>query len=129
DAVASYEGLAPEVRRALDTYAAGVNAWIAGHADALPPEFRLLGLTPEPWRPADSLVWGRLIALQLSENYRGELLRARLASALTPQQMADLFPDGTGAPPTTLAALSPAFLDSVAAALPPPLGPSTASNE
>ncbi len=32
-------------------YAAGVNAYIAAHAGALPPEFVLLGDRPEPWRP------------------------------------------------------------------------------
>ena len=34
---------------------------------------------PEPWRPADSLVWTKLMALSLDGNWRAELLRLRLA--------------------------------------------------
>ena len=33
---------------------------------------------PEPWRPADSLVWAKLMALGLDGNWRAELLRLRL---------------------------------------------------
>jgi len=67
----SLPSLAPDVRRALDDYAAGVNAFLTSHSGAMPGEFILLHTTPEPWRAADSLVWGRLMALQLS----GMLLR------------------------------------------------------
>ena len=35
---------------ALDAYAEGVNQWLSeGHT--LPPEFILLGVSPEPWQP------------------------------------------------------------------------------
>ena len=101
DTRATYEGLPDDVRRAVDAYTAGINAWLE-QADVLPPAFYLLRHRPEPWRPADSMVWGRLIALQLSGNFRSELLRARMAEALDDDQMADLFPL-LGAPPTTLA--------------------------
>ena len=77
-AEASVQALAPEVRQALDSYAAGVNAWLGSHSGPLPVEFQVLRYTPEPWKPADSLIWGKLMALQLSGNYNDELLRARL---------------------------------------------------
>ena len=64
-AEANYEQLSPEVREAYDAYAAGVNAWLRARSGALPLEFLLLGVEPEPWRPADSLVWGRLMAIGL----------------------------------------------------------------
>ena len=44
-----YVYLAEDVRRALDAYAAGVNAWLLAHRGTLPPEFVLLGIEPEPW--------------------------------------------------------------------------------
>jgi penicillin amidase len=44
-----------ETRRLLDAYAAGVNAFLAGRP-VLPPEFWLLGVTPEPWSAVDSIV-------------------------------------------------------------------------
>ncbi len=133
-AESSYAALAPEVRYALDVYAAGVNFCLENWQGPLPVEFQLLGYRPEPWRPADSLVWGKLEALQLSGNFREELLRARLMTVLTTQQLNDIFP--AGSEPATLAAASDpderrfaALAGRVAAALSEPLGPDTASNE
>ena len=39
----------PEGKRIFTAYAAGVNAFIAERANNLPVEFKLTGLTPEPW--------------------------------------------------------------------------------
>ena len=94
---------------ALEAYAAGVNAFLATRRGALPPEFLLLRFAPEPWRPADSLVWGKLMDLQLAGNYRGELLRARLARTLSPEDLAFLYPEYPKDAPTTLAALAPIY--------------------
>lgn len=131
-AQASYDGLAAETRAAIDAYAGGVNAFLATRRGALPPEFVFLGLTPEPWRPADSLVWGRLMALQLSDNWREELLRARLASRIAPERVAELFPDAETDGPATLAELAPLYgrlaLDRLAASWPEELMPLDASN-
>src|SRR6202022_904268 len=69
--------LTAAMNRALDAYAAGVNAFLGSRRGALPPEFLLLGFTPEAWRPADSLIWGKLMALRVGGNYRGDLLRGR----------------------------------------------------
>lgn len=126
DAAASFGRLPAEVRAALEAYSAGVNAWLGSRSGPLPPEFMALRYEPEPWIPADSLVWGRLIALQLSGNFRTELLRAALAEILVPALLEDLFPPGIGYPPATLAAGEARTLR---AALPPRLGPDTASNE
>lgn len=84
--------LPPETRGALESYANGVNAYLAQRKGPLPVEFLMLRFEPEPWRPVDSLVWGRMMALQLSGNMRQELLRARLSRRLTPAQLADLYP-------------------------------------
>ena len=43
-------------------YAEGVNAWIDGRGDDLPPEFRLLGFQPEHWSPSDSALFALLMA-------------------------------------------------------------------
>ena len=51
-----YAILDDAVRRALDAYAAGVNAWMGATIGAFPPEFVLTGFKPEPWRPTDSLL-------------------------------------------------------------------------
>ncbi len=102
-AEASRAHFSPEVRAALDSYVAGVNAYIDNHKGAWPPEYYALGTSPEPWRPADSLVWGRLMALQLATNWRSEILRARIAKRLGEARLDDLFPAYPGAGPVTLA--------------------------
>ncbi len=91
-AEASERHLDPATRASLEAYAAGVNAFIDDPPGPLPIEFYLLRTRPEPWRPADSLVWGRLMALQLSGNWASEALRLRLAERLTPGQIAFLWP-------------------------------------
>ena len=89
-------------RAAIEAYTQGVNAWLANRQGPLPPEFLLLRIDPEPWRAADSVVWGMLMALQLSDNWRTEVVRARIASHLTPEQMADLWPSMDRQSATTL---------------------------
>ena len=72
-AAAQYTLLSPELRQVFDAYAAGVNAYLATKRGALPAEYYLVGVTPEPWTSADSLVWGKIMDLQLTGNFRGEL--------------------------------------------------------
>ena len=96
--------LSPEARAAVDSYTAGVNAYLASRSGAWPIEFYLLSYRPEPWTAADCLIWGRLMAMRLGRNWHQEALRARLAARLTPQRIAELWPavpDG----PTQLTAL------------------------
>jgi penicillin G amidase len=96
----SYAALSPEAQSFFQAYADGVNAWIKSHTNRLPPEFLLLGIKPEPWNPVDSVVWGKLMGLQLSHNYKLEILRAELASKLTSDQMSQIFPLSNDAPIT-----------------------------
>jgi penicillin G amidase len=76
------ERMAPEAREVLEAYASGVNGYLAAHADRLPPEFRLLGLTPTPWEAADSLTIGKSMSHFLSYNGRVEMLRGNLAASI-----------------------------------------------
>jgi len=95
--------LSPEVRRDLEAYAAGVNHYLDSRTDLLPIEFQLLQYEPAPWRPADSLVWGKLMGLLLSGNANMELLRARLLGKLSEAEVDALFPVDSHMPPITLA--------------------------
>ena len=131
-ATAQLAGSPPAVRGALDAYAAGVNAFLATRKGALPPEYYLLRTRPEPWQPADSLVWGKIMDLQLTGNFRGELLRARLLTRLSADDLAVLYPPYPKTAPVGLdgahARLDPRMLDRLDAALPPGIGPQAASN-
>jgi penicillin amidase len=123
----SLSALSPEVRAALDAYAAGVNAFITAPSSRLPPEFLLLRQKPEPWTPADSMVWGKLMAMQLAGNWRDELLRAKLSTVLPADMVADLWPPYDPEQPVTIGLDRP-LLDAMLAAIPPLYNPRLASN-
>jgi penicillin amidase len=93
--------LGPEAKRRLAAYTAGVNAYLAQRREDLPPEFLLAG-TPEPWTPADSLVWGKLMALGLSTGWRQELTRLQLVQKLGAERAELFFPPYPEDGPTTV---------------------------
>ncbi|NKE47274.1 penicillin acylase family protein [Roseomonas frigidaquae] len=78
-------------RDMLAAYAEGVNALLLVRGRLAAPEFLVLG-EPEPWRPEHSLLWGKVMGLWLSGNWRRELERAALAEALPPAKLDDLWP-------------------------------------
>src|SRR6185369_9042467 len=99
----------PEAARAeFDAYTAGVNAFLA-QGNPLPPEFLISRHTPEPWRAVDCLLWERLMALQLTGNWRDELARARVAAILPADAMDELWPKRSADNATTLAELAPLY--------------------
>ena len=120
-AEASLAHLEPDTVAWLQAYADGVNAFLQSRTGPLPPEFLILRHGElEPWRPADSLVWLRLMALDLATNYRDELARARLARRLSAEQIADIWPTYPESAPVTLVELARALpWDELAAVLPP----------
>jgi len=81
----------PEDLVALEAFSDGVNSCI-NSMKALPPEFRLLKYRPDPWQPSDSLAISRLLAWQLSMNFRSELVLAKLAARLGAERAAELGP-------------------------------------
>ncbi|HNB28969.1 MAG TPA: penicillin acylase family protein, partial [Alphaproteobacteria bacterium] len=83
-AEAQYADASPDLRAALDSYSAGVNAFLAEHGGPLPLEFQLLGYRPEPWRATDSLLWGRIMAWQLSGNAGQEIVNEGLRGKVDP---------------------------------------------
>jgi penicillin amidase len=94
-AEANLKHYAPETRRVLDAYAAGVNAFLATEP-VLPPEFWLLRFEPAPWSAIDSVVWTKVMAWDLSTNWRNELLRTRLSRTLSTQRIQEFLPPNPG---------------------------------
>src|SRR5699024_4110475 len=86
------------------------------HSDRLPPEFLLLG-KPQPWEAWHSVLWGKLMALQLSGNWREELQNARLATRLSARELEELFPEQPADAPAAIsdeirqAVLQPSLLE------------------
>jgi penicillin G amidase len=88
--------------RALEAYAAGVNAWLrVVQEQALgrgAPEFFLFDARIAPWVPADSIAVQKLLALQLTDKAARETLRARLSLSLPEERLRDILPDAPGEP-------------------------------
>ena len=120
----NFERLSPQAQAIYEAYAAGVNAYLEARSELLPLEFQLLSHEPEPWRPADSLVWLKIMAWDLGDNFKDELLRARLAGKLDRAQLQDLWAQHPDDPPVGPHGQAPAFdpagidFDALVAALP-----------
>jgi penicillin amidase len=86
----AYDMLDDKTMSLVDAYTEGVNAYIADRTpDELGFEFTLLGLQGvdvevEPWRPADSMVWGEMLIFSQAYLYSIELNNlARIAQVGT----------------------------------------------
>ncbi len=132
-AAANLERFSPEAQALYRAYAAGINAFLETRSGPLPPEFLLTGHDVEPWQPTDSIVWLKMMAWTLSANFTDELLRARLASRLSQEQIDDLWPAYPADGPTALAGmaadlLGSALLERLAEVVPPGPAPGLGSN-
>ena len=102
-AARAWANFTPDVRRPIEAYVAGVNAFISAHSGrTLPVEFTILGFAPEPWKPEDVLVWSKMMAWDLGGNWSDELLRAEIAAKLGEAQADELFPQSLAGDPLIL---------------------------
>lgn len=122
----------PELRARAESYAAGVNAALSVREGAPPVEFLATGHKPERWEPWHALLWGQVMALTLTGDWRDELFRMRLGERFTPAVAAALWPQWDDeAPAIAEAGVEENFARwaaAIDASLPVPLGPSQASN-
>ena len=90
--------LSARSRRILDSYAIGVNAYLAEHRGAeLSLEYAVLGLQnpdyqPEPWTPADSVSWLKALAWDLRGNMEDEIYRSIMSASVGVEETEKLFP-------------------------------------
>lgn len=83
-----FAALPAETQSALTAFANGVNAYITSRpADKLALEYRILGITGvtipiEPWTPIDTVVWGKVMAWNLTSTFGRELIREEIVAAL-----------------------------------------------
>lgn len=86
-----------ETKSYLNAFADGVNAYIGNRANgSLAFEYSLLGvtgvnITVEPWTPVDSIVWGKVMAWDLSGQLE-DFEYQSWADVFTPEQVEDLNP-------------------------------------
>jgi penicillin amidase len=94
-------GMDGELKGIMEAYAEGVNAYVQSRPKALALEFAILRLTGtkvdiEPWTPAHSLAWGKVMAWDLGGNMDVEIWRARVVAEMGEAALADLtapYPD------------------------------------
>jgi penicillin G amidase len=79
-----------QTRSMLDAYARGVNAFIDS-AESLPIEYRITGITPEPWQPWDGLVVYKVRHIFMGV-FESKVWRAQLVRKLGAERAAALFP-------------------------------------
>src|SRR5689334_17948259 len=84
--------LHPETERALEAYADGVNAFIAGNRGRYPVEFDMLNYTPEPWTPEESILAGRLIAWELNLAWWTDMTYGEIAARVDAKKFAEIIP-------------------------------------
>ncbi len=90
--------LSPDTLRALESFSAGVNAYIRDHTPGeMSLEYTLLAASGldyqvEDWTPVDSVSWLKAIAWDLRTNMDQEVERALLSARLVPDKVAQLFP-------------------------------------
>ncbi|WP_298256308.1 penicillin acylase family protein [uncultured Litoreibacter sp.] len=96
----SVEAQDADTLAALESYSAGVNAWLRTvNQEALgrgAPEFFVFSPQIAPWQPADSIAIIKIMALQLSGHLEEEVVRARASLVLQPERVRDLLPDNPG---------------------------------
>ncbi len=81
-----------EERAQLESYARGVNAYIAEHQYGLPLEMRVLRYFPRAWTPEDSLLVGAAMAEMLNHGtYLDDLNREKILARLGPELTTDLY--------------------------------------
>jgi penicillin amidase len=88
----SLETASERDRTFFAAYARGVNAYIASRAHALPIEFRILGYSPKPWTPEDSIVIANQMVKDLNYHYFFDALdREKILAKLGPELTDDLY--------------------------------------
>lgn len=82
----------PEIRAALENYARGVNAYIAGlNEKTFPIEFQILQYRPREWRPTDSILIGKILSDGLSSTWRQDLIKQMIPA----DKRAEMFEPGS----------------------------------
>ncbi len=79
-------------RAFFQNYVDGVNAYIKTRKDTYPLEFKLAGITPEPWSVADSLAVLYLMAWNTSANIQTEVALHELVEAVGEEKAREIFP-------------------------------------
>ena len=83
----------------LNSYAAGVNAYLISHRGRLPVEFKLLRYEPEPWDPEDYLAILKVVNWGLSVGWKVDLTASKILEKVGENKFNQAFPVYPGSSP------------------------------
>lgn len=87
----TYNAFNQTIQGLLKAYSAGVNQYISEIQNNLPMEFKILGYTPPPWTPLDTVTFGKFETWSLSADFNS-LTYAKLLAAFGNDTLQQLFP-------------------------------------
>ncbi|ART78439.1 penicillin acylase family protein [Sutcliffiella horikoshii] len=102
-----------EARKALASYAEGVNQYIkqAKAANTLPIEFTIMGYEPEEWTDLDSITIGKYMAFDLGGHWEGQAFRHHLIQNFPEDKALELFPSYPEDGPSIIQAVKDSTID------------------
>lgn len=81
-----------EIKEILEAFCEGINTWIDESENNLPPEFKILGIKPLRWGPEDVYGYGRLMARELQQSWKPEILYGSVLEYFGPEKTAEILP-------------------------------------
>ncbi|MCI0450353.1 MAG: penicillin acylase family protein [Chlorobi bacterium] len=88
-----YNSISPKSKQILDAYAYGVNKFIETYYYDLPVEFDALNYKPEPWKPEQSLMLGRLMGWDLNIAWYTDYVLGEVVNKVGLEKASEIFPD------------------------------------
>ncbi len=86
------KGYDEETLKIVETFCAGINAYIDEVGSRLPVEFKILGKDPVKWRPADVAGYGRMMAHDLQQSWKAEIMFGLIHAYFGAEKTAELMP-------------------------------------
>jgi penicillin amidase len=91
-----------EVAPLLESFAAGINAFMDSHRDRLPIEFTLLRFTPSPWQMDDYIAILKVVNWSLSSGWRADITAHRMLEKVGAERLKEAFPGWPGNAPIVI---------------------------
>jgi len=86
------KGYDEETLMIAEMFCAGINAYIDEKGSRLPVEFKILGKKPIKWQPSDVAGYGRMMAHDLQQSWKAEIMFGLIQAYFGAEKTAELMP-------------------------------------
>lgn len=97
------KGYDEETLMIAEMFCAGINAYIDEAGSRLPVEFKILGKKPIKWQPSDVAGYGRMMAHDLQQSWKAEIMFGLIHAYYGAEKTAELMPAYENHNPTIVA--------------------------